>query len=94
MSALLDAVGDVIARETGMTPTQARGTLRLLLKERGVDARIAHKGDVLLLLTGPLEDALTKRRIAVPEGLLEAIRRAVEGAPDEPDPIDLFSDID
>lgn len=94
MSALLDAAGEVLARETGMTATQARGTLRLLLRERGIDARIARKADVLALLTGTLGDALARRRIEAPPTLLAAIRRAVESVTEDDDPLDLFSDID
>ena len=94
MSALLEVAGDALARETGMTATQARGTLRLLLRDRGIDARIATKADVLGLLTGALGDALAKRRIEASARVLSAIRKAVDSAPDGDDPLALFSDID
>ena len=94
MSALLEAAGDALARETGITPTQARGTLRLLLRDRGIDARIASRSDVLALLTGALPDALAKRHLPATRDVLSAIRRAVEAAPEGDDPLALFEDID
>ena len=94
MTALLDTAGDALAKATGLTPTQARGTLRLLLKERGLEAAIARKADYLALLGEPLADALTKRRVTVPGSIEGTMRRAIEAAAELEDAYDLFKDID
>ncbi len=94
MSTLLDAAGDVLASATGMTPTQARGTLRLLLKERGIDARIARKADLFALCGAPLEEALAKRHLEPRPGVIGRLRRAIEDAEEPEDAMDLFSEID
>jgi hypothetical protein len=88
------AVGAALARATGMTPTQARGTLRLLLKERGLDPRIARKDDIRPLIGAPLEQALAKRHVTVKESGLADVRRALEAADELDDAYDLFSDMD
>lgn len=94
MKALFEAAGDALASATGMTSTQARGTLRLLLKERGIDVRIARKADLLALCGPPLEEALAKRHLETRASALGAVRRAVDAAEEPEDAMDLFSDID
>ncbi len=94
MSALLDTIGDALAKATGLTSTQARGTLRLVLKERGVDARIARKADYVALLGPALHDALAKRRITVAADLDDTLRRAIDASAELEDAYDLFKDIE
>ena len=95
MSALLTAVGDALARATGMTPTQARGTLRLMLKDRNVDPSIARKADVRPLLGPALDAELQKRHVTlVSKEARASIERALDAAKELDDAYDLFSDID
>lgn len=94
MSALVNIAGDALAAATGLTSAQARGTLRLLLKERGVDPSIARKLDLLALLGRELPDALTKRKIAVNDEVLAKVRASIAAADEHEDALDLFSDID
>ena len=95
MSALLSAVGDALARATGMTPTQARGTLRLMLKDRGVDPAIARKADLRALLGAPLDAELERRHVTfVSKEARAALTRALHAAPELDDAYDLFKDID
>lgn len=94
MSALVATIGDALARATGMTSTQARGTLRLLLKDRGVDPGIARKADLLSVVAGPLGDALAKRRVAIGPEALKALQRDIAAADEHEDALDLFRDLD
>ena len=94
MTKLLDASGEALAKATGLTPTQARGTLRLLLKDRGLEVAIARKADYLAVLGAPLAEALAKRRVVVPAGIDGAMRRAIEAAEEVEDAYDLFRDIE
>lgn len=94
VTALLDRVGDALAEQSGLTSTQARGTIRLVLKEQGVDARIARKADYLAILGAPLEEALAKRRITLPTGLDAALKRVIESSDEHEDAYDLFRDIE
>jgi hypothetical protein len=94
VSGLLRSAGAALAAETGMTETQARGTLRLLLKERGIDPTITRKPDLRALLGPPLVDALEKRHVLIGEDGLAAVRRAIDGAIELDDAYDLFSDME
>lgn len=94
VSALLDAVGEALARATGLTATQARGTVRLVLKERGLDVRIARKADYLALVGEPLREALEKRHVRAPSDLADMLARVLEPMPELDDAYDLFRDID
>lgn len=94
MSRLLHALGAVLAKTSGMTETQARGTLRLLLRDHGVDPSIARKDDLRALLGPPLEEALAKRHLSVGAGGMAAVRRALDTAPELDDAYDLFTDMD
>lgn len=94
MSALVATIGDALARATGMTSAQARGTLRLLLKERGVDPAIARKADLFSLVAGPLGDALAKRHVAIGPETLQSIQREIAATDEHEDALDLFRDLD
>lgn len=93
MSPVVLAAARALARATTLTETQARGTLRLLLKERGLTARIARKADVLALLGEPLEQALASRRVEARGDLAAAIRAALDATDELDDAYDLFDDL-
>ena len=92
MSGVFDAVAKALARATGLTSTQARGTLRLMLRDSGIDPQIARKADLRPLLAGPLQDELAKRRVALGAPGAELLQRALDAAPEHDDAYDLFSD--
>ena len=94
MSGVFDAVASALARATGLTPTQARGTLRLMLKESGIDPQIARKADLRPLFGGPLQQELAKRRVSLSAAGVDQLQRALESTPELNDAYDLFSDID
>ena len=94
MSALVNIAGDALARATGMTSAQARGTLRLLLKDRGVDPSITRKADLIGLLGRPLDEALAKRHVTAGPAAFPAVRRAIADADEHEDALDLFGDLD
>jgi hypothetical protein len=95
MSAYLRTVGDVLARATGMTPTQARGTLRLVLRDLGFDAARATRDEWLHACGEPLREALEKRHVECDARGLAQVRAAVIETRDaDEDAVDFFRDID
>ena len=94
MTALLDAASRALAAGTGMTETQARGTVRLVLREQGKDID-ASRTDYLRIVGDALRLALEKRRLPCDAALLRAVHDAVMRAPDaDEDALDFFRDLD
>ncbi len=94
MSSLFDAAGKALATAARLTETQARGTVRLVLRElgKGIDAS---RADYVKMAGEPLRAALEKRHVAGGERLSRAVLDAIIAAPDDDeDALGFFRDID
>jgi hypothetical protein len=54
----------VLPRYTALSALQARGTVRLMLQDAGIDPRNVRKDQMIVLLIRQLHVELTKRRIS------------------------------
>ena len=94
MTPAFDAAASTLARAVGLTPTQARGTLRLALKRQGIDPRIARRADLTAALPN-LASIVSGYRITIEAAHMGAIRAAIEAAAEtSDDALDFFRDID
>lgn len=95
MSAILDAAGALLRKRAGITATQAKGTLRLVLRDLGVEAKSATRADWLRACGDALKDALDKRHVRCDDALLRELRKVVAETPDQDeDALGFFDDIE
>ena len=66
-SPIFEFVCERVESEAKLTRLEARGTVRLLLKEVGLDAQQVGKGPAMLAIDRFLEQALRVRRVAEPD---------------------------
>ncbi|MCG8589876.1 MAG: hypothetical protein MJE66_11350 [Proteobacteria bacterium] len=85
---LFDRIADELERGTSLSQLAARGTLRIALKEAGIDPRrvTAAQLDVVLAKVMPRE--LESRGVDDPSRVCGALRRALAAMPSEADPAD------
>jgi hypothetical protein len=77
---VFDWVADELARHATMSPLEARGTLRLLLKEAGIDSKLVNKGQMAVVVARLLPAALTRLRVPEPQAVCERIGKALQAA--------------
>ena len=71
---IFDLVSQALERRSDLGKLEARGTVRLALKEAGLDARAVTREQMEVMLTRVMPRELRCRGIADPEPLCEAIR--------------------
>ena len=87
-----DRLAAELAAATALTELEARGTLRLVLKTAGLDARTATAGSLRIVVERGLARELAARGIADADGVCARLARALpalaadDGAARGPDP--------
>jgi len=71
MSRLFDFVADAIEQKTELAKLEARGTLRLALKESGFSADSITARDMVVVLERVMPNELSSRGIGDPESVCE-----------------------
>lgn len=96
-SVIFDLVCEQLEREAKLSRLEARGTLRLLLKEVGLDAQQVSKGAAMLAVDRFLERALRVRGVAdaerVKDHVLQVLRETTLEGPLTEDPEAIFGRI-
>lgn len=81
-----------LPRYTALSPLQARGTIRLMLQEVGIDPRALRKDQLLVLLHRRLPLELRKRRIEAAADLVNELTARLRSTPlsesEQPDTAD------
>ena len=78
-SAVFERLSEEIEAATPLSRLEARGTVRLALKEAGLEARTVTADQMKVVLQGILPDQLRARGVAIPD-LCERLGRAIEAA--------------
>jgi hypothetical protein len=91
-SAAFEAACDALEQRSALDRLAARGTIRLVLKEAGLEAKIVTRSELAVAVQRLLPAALSARGVAEPETLCAAIQKALErveqrSADDTPDAI-------
>jgi hypothetical protein len=96
-SPIFEFVCEHVESEAKLSRLEARGTVRLLLKEVGLDAQQVTKGAAMLAVDRFLEQALRVRRVVDPASVkarvLQALRDSSLEGPDDEDPAAIFGRI-
>lgn len=96
-SPIFELVCEHVQNDGGLSRLEARGTVRLLLKEVGLDSQQLGKGAALLAVDHGLAQALRVRRVADPERVQARVLRALKETrledPDGDDPEAIFQRI-
>ncbi len=80
MTGPFTAAASALAEAVSITPTQARGTLRLLLKDKGLDPRVADKAVLDEVVGSSLQQALFRRKLPYDDAVVQKVRDAIAGA--------------
>ena len=75
---IFDFVSDEIERRTELAKLEARGTVRLALKEGGLDARTVTGEQMRVILTKVMPEEMRSRGIDSPEAICEGIVTALK----------------
>jgi hypothetical protein len=91
-SAAFEAACDALEQRSALDRLAARGTIRLVLKEAGLEAKIVTRSELAVAVQRLLPAALSARGVAEPEMLCTALQKAHErvehrSADDTPDAI-------
>jgi hypothetical protein len=96
-SPIFELVCERVEHEAGLSRLEARGTVRLLFKEVGLDPQLVAKGAAILAVDRCLEEALRVRRVAdaeqVAARVLKALRESALEGPAGQDPEAVFGRI-
>jgi hypothetical protein len=96
-SPVFEFVCEQVQNEAQLSRLEARGTVRLLLKEVGLDPQVVGKGAAILAVDRFLEQALRVRRVAdagpATARILKALRDSGLEDPDGEDPAAIFGRI-
>jgi hypothetical protein len=77
---IFDLVADELERRTDLAKLEARGTVRLALREAGLDARAVSSEQMTVMLRKVMPKEMQSRGIEDAESICEAIIAAVAGA--------------
>jgi hypothetical protein len=96
-SPIFELMCEQLESEAKLSRLEARGTVRLLLKEVGLDPQQVGKGAAMLAVDRFLEQALRVRRVAEPQQVktrvLRALRESTLEGPEGEDPEAIFGRI-
>lgn len=76
-------VCDALERETSLDRLAARGTVRLALKQAGLEPRTVTRSQLLVVLEKILPGELTSRGVADAAALCDRLRKGLATVPDE-----------
>ena len=78
MSRLFDFVADAIEQKTDLAKLEARGTLRLALKESGFNSDTVSAHDMAVVLERVMPNELASRGIDDPESVCETLSNSLK----------------
>lgn len=82
MPSLFDSVADALEQSTSLDRLEARGTLRLVLKEAGLEARDVDASSICVAIRKLLPKELESRGIDEAERVCENLAKTAEGLGD------------
>ena len=77
-ASIFELVADELERRTDLAKLEARGTVRLALKEAGLDARTVTSEQMIVMLQKVMPDEMRSRGVEKPEQVCEAIITALK----------------
>lgn len=95
-AAIFELVAEELERRTDLAKLEARGTVRLALKEAGLDARAVTPEQMIVMLQKVMPDEMRSRGVEQPEQICEAIitglksSRPAPGRPEAESPESIF----
>jgi hypothetical protein len=72
-ASIFELVADELEQRTDLAKLEARGTVRLALKEAGLDARSVTAAQMIVMLQKVMPDEMRSRGVDQPEPICEAI---------------------
>ncbi|MCA9503469.1 MAG: hypothetical protein H6748_04300 [Spirochaetaceae bacterium] len=85
MSTAFEQASRQLERSTDLDRLEARGTLRIMLKKAGFDAKSIGRSDLQAVIQQLLPEELVARGIARPEHVIEGLVAALAPLEDETD---------
>ncbi len=86
--AVFDAVADALEARTDLDKLEARGTVRLALREAGLEARSVTAEQICVVVEKLMPAELRSRGISAPEGVCAALCEAARRCASDPGPGD------
>lgn len=83
-SAAFEHVCEGLERRTGLDRLQCRGTVRLILKEAGLDPARVQPREMMVAVQRVLPEALRSRAVERPEAICDEIARGLAGVASTP----------
>jgi len=93
MSDVFEKTGEFLERHSGFNKIQSRGTIRLLLKDAGLNPRTIEKDDMMGVLETKLGEELEKRGVADFGDIVQRVADDVQNAAFAESAYDIFSKI-
>jgi hypothetical protein len=79
-ASIFDFVADELERRTDLATLEARGTVRLALKEAGLDARSVTVEQMVVMLRKVMPTEMRSRGVDQPEAVCGAVVKALQAA--------------
>ena len=79
-ASIFELVAEELERRTDLAKLEARGTVRLALKEAGLDARAVTTEQMIVMLQKVMPDEMRSRGVEQPEQICEAIITALKSS--------------
>jgi hypothetical protein len=79
-ASIFDFVADEFERRTDLATLEARGTVRLALKEAGLDARGVTVEQMVVMLRKVMPGEIRSRGVEQPEAVCDAVVKALQAA--------------
>ncbi len=93
MSDVFEKAGEILERHTGFNKIQSRGTIRLLLKDAGLNPRTVEKDDMMGVVEARLGGELEKRGVADCGAIVQRVTDDINNATFAESAYDIFSKI-
>lgn len=85
-ASIFELVAEELERRTDLAKLEARGTVRLALKEAGLDARTVTAEQMSVMLEKVMPDEMRSRGVEQPESICQAIITALKSNHTAPSP--------
>lgn len=79
-ASIFDFVAEELERRTDLATLEARGTVRLALKEAGLDARSVSVDQMVVMLRKVMPAEIRSRGVEQPEAVCDAVVKALQAA--------------
>jgi hypothetical protein len=79
-ASIFELVAEELERRTDLAKLEARGTVRLALKEAGLDARTVTAEQMGVMLQKVMPDEMRSRGVEQPEAICQAIMTALKSS--------------